>query len=59
MTHDKAQAEMPRYRCHKEVWALNYVRKHSPKVGGYFVVYPDGYQSWSPEEAFESGYTRV
>lgn len=25
----------------------------------YFVVYEDGYQSWSPREAFENGYTRV
>lgn len=23
---------------------------------GYEVVYPDGYQSWSPKEAFESAY---
>lgn len=34
-----------------------YVRKHDPQAGGYFVVYPDGYQSWSPKEAFESGYS--
>lgn len=25
--------------------------------GGYFVRYEDGYQSWSPAEAFENGYT--
>jgi hypothetical protein len=25
---------------------------------GYFVVYEDGYQSWSPTEAFEKGYTK-
>lgn len=37
-----------------------YVRKHSPKAGGYYVVYPgDGYKSWSPAEAFEDGYTRI
>jgi len=24
---------------------------------GYYVVYPDGYASWSPTEAFEKGYT--
>lgn len=23
---------------------------------GYFVEYPDGYQSWSPKEAFEDAY---
>ncbi len=37
----------------------DYVRKHSPKAGGYYVVYQDGYKSWSPAEAFESGYTRI
>lgn len=90
--------EMPRYKCHKEVWALKiadivydsdvasrdvretdgtamitpeekgfapfkvdheYVRKHRPKVGGYFVVYKDGYKSFSPAEAFEDGYSLV
>jgi len=34
-------------------------RKHQPKAGGYFVVYEDGYRSFSPAEAFESGYTLV
>ena len=36
-----------------------YCRKHKPQVGGYYVVYADGYKSWSPAEAFESGYTRI
>ncbi len=91
------QMEMPRYRSHKEVWALKikdifydldlakgtgretdgsamlsfeeisgtikvsheYIRRHKPQVGGYFVVYEDGYKSWSPAKAFEEGYTRV
>ncbi len=88
------KAEMPKYRSHKEVWALrilevldpvlpgqesdgsrlilpadegfapfrvehDYVRKHNPQAGGYYVVYQDGYKSWSPAEAFESGYTRI
>ena len=26
---------------------------------GYFVEYPDGYQSWSPSQAFDEGYTLV
>lgn len=39
--------------------AREYVQKHKPQTGGYFVVYNDGYQSWSPEKAFEEGYTRV
>jgi hypothetical protein len=82
------EREMPRYKCHKEVWALkiagikhrndhgadivpenenyaeitvdgDYVAKHKPHVGGYYVVYKDGYKSFSPAEAFESGYTLV
>lgn len=36
-----------------------YVAKHDPKEGGYYVVYSDGYKSWSPADAFEDGYTRV
>ena len=36
-----------------------YVRKHQPKVGGYYVVYKDGYKSFSPAQAFEEGYSRV
>jgi hypothetical protein len=34
----------------------DYIRKHNPQPGGYFVVYDDGYQSFSPAEAFEEGY---
>lgn len=33
--------------------------KHEPKAGGYYVVYEDGYASWSPAQAFEGGYKRV
>lgn len=87
-----AQREMPRYKCHKEVWALkikeiiasettstdggaiivpeeegyasfevngDYMRKHEPLPGGYYVVYNDGYKSFSPAKAFEEGYTKV
>lgn len=36
-----------------------YTRKHKPKPGGYYVVYEDGYKSWSPAKAFEEGYTKV
>ena len=36
-----------------------YVRKHDPQPGGYYVVYKDGYLSFSPAKAFEEGYTRV
>lgn len=34
-----------------------YVRDHKPEVGGYYVVYKDGYRSYSPAKAFEEGYT--
>lgn len=74
---------MPRYRCHKEVWALKiaaidgdvitpadagyapfqlmpeYFEKHKPRVGGYYVMYADGYASFSPAKAFEDGYTLI
>lgn len=85
---------MPKYRSHKEVYALkiadvidptqdgnesdgsrilvpaeagyapfrvnhDYVRKHEPKAGGYYVTYSDGYRSFSPAQAFEEGYTRI
>lgn len=35
------------------------VRKHEPKAGGYYVVYKDGYKSFSPAAAFEEGYTLI
>lgn len=80
---DAPQREMPRWRCHKEVWALQiggvgpdwlefahpgYERREvhpslfargTPKSGDYFVVYRDGYQSWSPQKEFEDGYARI
>jgi len=82
--------EMPKYKCHKEVWALKidaiefesnsaenstaiirpandgyapfvvsreYMEKHKPVAGGYYIVYENGYKSFSPADAFESGYT--
>ena len=80
-------AELPRYRCHKDVWALKikavipnprgfelhfeneryvphevsseWVVKHKPGSDGYFVVYADGYQSYSPAKAFEEGYSLI
>lgn len=36
-----------------------YFDKHQPKTGGYYVHYEDGYQSWSPALAFESGYVLI
>jgi len=26
---------------------------------GYMVIYPDGYESWSPKEVFEAAYREV
>lgn len=37
----------------------DWYRKHSPQSGGYYVVYEDGYTSYSPAAAFESGYSPV
>lgn len=81
--------EMPKYKCHKEVWALKiesikqvdsdgnaeitpadkgfapfvvegeYTEKHKPHAGGYYVVYEDGYKSFSPAAAFEGGYRKA
>lgn len=86
--------EMPKYQCHKKVWALKikavaqgtqptglpggswmlhpaddgygplevsheWYAKHKPEAGGYFVVYDDGYKSYSPAAAFESGYSLI
>ncbi len=102
ITMDKEKAmveplELPKYRCHKEVWALkiesvqlvaiadeddgmlhnhtrlcfedknyspiqvpdSYVARHDPKPGGYYVVYADGYKSFSPADAFEDGYALI
>lgn len=36
-----------------------YCDRHKPEVGGYYVVYADGYKSYSPAKAFEDGYARV
>jgi hypothetical protein len=44
--------------CPIEV-TYNWYHKHEPVLGGYFVVYDDGYQSFSPAEAFEAGYSII
>lgn len=35
---------------------LSWAQRHEPHPGGYFVVYEDGYRSFSPAPAFEDGY---
>lgn len=37
----------------------DYLYKHQPKAGGYYVVYEDGYKSFSPAKAFEEGYDKL
>lgn len=39
--------------------SAEYVNKHRPQPGGYYVQYADGYLSYSPAQAFEEGYTLV
>ena len=36
-----------------------YMRKHRPQIGGYYVLYEDGYHSFSPAKAFEDGYALI
>jgi|GEM_PF-642057 len=38
---------------------IDYLRKHEPEPGGYYVVYADGYNSYSPAKAFEEGYALI
>jgi len=46
--------------CGIEVCVSNeYMVKHTPVVGGYYVLYEDGYESFSPGAVFESGYTKI
>lgn len=92
MNQSGPAVQMPRYQCHKQVWALKikaitrvpsgnagvqygivpedaryapfdvspeYVGRNSPAAGGYYMVYADGYISYSPAKAFEDGYTLI
>lgn len=36
-----------------------YMERHNPKAGGYYVRYEDGYESYSPSDVFEAGYLPV
>jgi len=58
---------MKEYMCTKKVTATPMTRQEAQKLDlirdkstadedGYYVRYKDGYTSWSPKEAFESGY---
>jgi hypothetical protein len=37
----------------------SFMDKHKPHSGGYVIYYPDGYESFSPGEVFEAGYTLI
>lgn len=37
----------------------HFMLKHKPKAGGYYVIYADGYKSFSPQKAFEDGYEKI
>ena len=37
--------------------SADYMKKHLPEAGGYYVRYADGYESYSPAKPFEEGYT--
>lgn len=34
-------------------------KKHNPQIGGYWVFYQDGYESYSPTKPFKKGNTRI
>lgn len=36
-----------------------FIDNHNPQIGGYYVVYEDGYKSYSPAKAFVEGYTKI
>ena len=81
--NESDQVEMPRYRSHKQVWALEIdtvsgnrltfrdagyaaiaapaemFTRYTPVPGDFYVVYDDGYKSFSPRKAFVEGYTKI
>lgn len=45
---------------HEEISVTHeWIEKHDPQVGGYLVIYQDGYLSYSPAKAFEEGYKEI
>lgn len=40
-------------------WDINFPGVSKPEAGWYYVVYEDGYRSFSPEASFESGYDKM
>lgn len=41
------------------VVSKEYMERHEPVAGGYYVVYGDGYESFSPARPFEEGYVLI
>lgn len=41
-----------------EFWPTIGEMAEKAEIGGYAVLYPDGFKSISPEKAFDEGYTR-
>ena len=37
----------------------SWIDRHKPDAGGFYVVYEDGYKSYSPRAAFLGGYARI
>lgn len=50
------QAEPMTLGAYNLLRGWNIPADENPHREGYHVIYEDGYQSWSPEEAFESAY---
>lgn len=42
----------------EEFWPTVSEMAEKAQVGGYAILYPDGFKSISPETAFDEGYTR-
>jgi len=57
---DGSATIIPAERGHKPFKVSGeYMRRHDPQTGGYYVVYEDGYESYSPAKAFEGGYKPI
>ncbi len=55
----RANLEFSDKRYAPREFSAEFMAKHKPHGGGYLVVYEDGYESFSPQQAFESGYTLI
>lgn len=49
-----SDSSIPTFKVTREWW-----HKRTAEVGGYCVLYSDGYMSWSPAKEFEDGYTKM